>query len=275
MRIDSHQHFWNYNPVDYSWIGPGLEILQRGFLPADLAPALRTAGIDGCVAVQASPTLAETAWLLNLSAANPWIRGVVGWADLCSPDVRAQLEHLSANPRFCGLRHVAPSEPGASFLLRSDFQRGIAVLEEFDLAFDILIDPRHLPAACELAAKFPHQRFIVDHLANPAIKERILSPWVEDLRCLAQFPNVACKVSGIVTLAGWQSWQSQEFTPYLDAVLAAFGPSRMMFGSDWPVCLLAASYQQAYELIAQYLEKLSSAEQASIWGETARNFYHI
>ena len=226
MRLDSHQHFWHYNPVDYAWIGPGLEAIQRDFLPQHLAPELNDAGVNGCIAVQAPQTLAETAWLLELAAANPWIVGVVGWVDLCSPQVEEQLERFSAQARFRGVRHIVQGEPDDNFLLRPDFMRGIAALGRFDLAYDLLITPRHLPAACELVKQFPAQRFIVDHIAKPEIKNGILSPWAEGMRRLSDFPNVACKLSGMVTEADWQSWKAEDFDPYLDHVLDCFSPAR-------------------------------------------------
>jgi L-fuconolactonase len=275
MRIDSHQHFWHYNPVDHAWIGPGLEAIQRDFLPQHLAPELNRAGVDGCIAVQAPQTLAETAWLLELAAANPWIVGVVGWVDLCSPQVDEQLERFSAQARFRGVRHIVQGEPDDNFLLRPDFMRGIAALGRFDLAYDLLITPRQLPAACELVKQFPAQRFIVDHIAKPEIKNGILSPWAEGLRRLSGFPNVACKLSGMVTEADWQAWKAEDFDPYLDHVLDCFGPARLMFGSDWPVCLLAGSYAQVQQLAGRRIERLSPAEQAQIWGETARRFYKV
>lgn len=173
------------------------------------------------------------------------------------------------------MRHLVQSEPDDQFLLRVDFRRGIAALGEFDLAYYILIHPRHFPAASKLVTKFPSQRFIIDHLAKPPIKEHLLSPWAEDLHRLAHFPNLACKISGMVTEADWQGWQPQDFNPSLDVVLEAFGPSRVMYGSDWPVCLLAAGYPQVCGIISQYLEKLSPVEQEMIWGETAVQFYHL
>jgi L-fuconolactonase len=275
MKIDAHQHFWQYDPADYGWIGEGMAVLKKDRLPADLAPLLQAEGIAGTVAVQARQSLAETEWLLALSGQHAFIRGVVGWVDLCSPDVRGQLERFSENPRLRGVRHVLQDERDDRFMLRDDFRRGLAHLAEFRLAYDLLIFPRHLPVACELVAQFPEQPFVLDHIAKPAIKDHTLSPWDQELRRLAAFPNVCCKVSGLVTEADWQAWQPADFRPYLDAVFAAFGPRRIMFGSDWPVCTLAASYAQVAALAGEYLRQLSPAEQAEVLGGTAARFYGL
>lgn len=273
MKIDAHQHFWRYSPAEYGWIGPAMERLKQDHLPADLTPLLTEAGLDGTIAVQARQTLDETAWLLELADHHSFIQGVVGWVDLCSPDLDGQLERFSAHPKFCGVRHLLQDEPDDHFMLREAFVRGLGLLAEFDLTYDILICPRHLPVACELVAKFPEQPFILDHVAKPFIKDDLLSPWTTDLKRLAAFPHVCCKVSGLVTGADWQHWQPADFRPYLDVVFEAFGPERLMFGSDWPVCTLAATYAQVVELAAGYVERLSETEQAQVWGETARRFY--
>jgi L-fuconolactonase len=275
MKLDAHQHFWRYNPQEYGWIEPGMAVLQQDRLPADLAPLLAGAGIDGTVAVQARQSLAESRWLLALAGQHPFIRGVVGWVDLCSPELAGQLEALSADARFRGVRHVLQDEPDDRFMLRPDFQRGIGLLARFGLTYDLLIHPRHLPLACELVARFPDQPFVLDHVAKPFIKAGLLEPWASDLRRLAAFPNVVCKVSGLVTEARWPGWQPANFRPYLDVVLEAFGPGRLMFGSDWPVCTLAASYTQVAGLVSDYVEQLSAGEQAAIWGGTAARFYGL
>lgn len=275
MKIDAHQHFWAYSPAEYGWISPEMTELKQDRLPADLAPLLAAAGLDGSVAVQARQSLAETAWLLQLADAHPLIKGVVGWVDLCSPDVGAQLERFSTHPKLRGVRHVVQDEPDDDFMRRPDFLRGIALLAEFNLTYDILIFPRHLPVAAELAAQFPHQPFVLDHLAKPFIKTGQLAPWQADLRRLAALPNVVCKVSGLVTEADWQAWRPADFEPYLDTVFTAFGPRRLMFGSDWPVCTLAGSYARVVNLVADYTARLSAAEQAAVWGQTAVEFYGL
>lgn len=275
MKIDAHQHFWQYNPAEYGWIGPGMDVLKKDHLPADLLPLLEESGLDGSVAVQARQTLDETAWLLELAGRNPQIKGVVGWVNLCSPDLPAQLERFSAFPKFCGVRHVVQDEPDDQFMLRPEFLKGLALLSEFNLTYDILIFPRHLPVACKLVEKFPNQPFVLDHIAKPPIKAGQLEPWAADIRRLAGFPNVYCKVSGMVTEADWQQWQPPDFQPYLEVVFEAFGPRRLMFGSDWPVCTLAGSYRQVVELLAGFLAHLPAADQAAVWGGTARQFYGL
>jgi L-fuconolactonase len=275
MKLDAHQHFWRYTPEEYGWIGSNMEILKNDHLPANLALLTRAAGIEGTVAVQARQTLAETEWLLDLADQYSLIKGAVGWVDLRSPELRDQLERFADHPKFCGVRHVVQDEPDDQFMLREDFIRGIGLLAEFDLTYDILIFPRHLPVACALVEKFPGQPFVLDHIAKPFIKDGKVGPWNADLRRLAAFPNVFCKVSGMVTEADWQAWQPADFQPYLDVVFEAFGPERIMFGSDWPVCTVAASYAAVVGIVADYVQPLSQAEQASVWGETAKKFYGL
>jgi L-fuconolactonase len=275
VRIDAHQHFWHYSTEEYGWIGPDMTALKRHRLPGDLAPLLQTNSIEGTVAVQARQTLDETQWLLELASQYPFIKGVVGWVDLGSPDLPAQLARFCAHPRFCGVRHVVQDEPDDQFMLRDDFQRGIVTLAEFGLTYDILILPRHLSVACQLVGRFPAQLFVLDHVAKPLIRDGLLEPWATEMRRLALFPNVWCKVSGLVTEADWQRWQPADFWPYLDVVFEVFGPGRIMFGSDWPVCTLAAGYKEVVDIIAEYTTQLSIDEQADVWGQTARRFYGL
>jgi L-fuconolactonase len=275
MRCDAHQHFWHYTPEEYGWIGPDMGILKKDHLPADLAPLLDSGGIEGTVAVQARQTLDETEWLLQLADNYSLIKAVVGWVDLRSPELRGQLELFCAHPKFRGVRHVVQDEPDDRFMLREDFICGIGMLAEFDLTYDILIFPRHLPVACELVARFPDQRFVLDHIAKPFIKDQKVTPWDGDIRRLAAFPNVFCKVSGMVTEADWHQWQPADFRPYLDTVFEAFGRQRIMFGSDWPVCALAGTYADVLEIVSDYVQQLSEEEQADVWGETARRFYGL
>lgn len=275
MRIDTHQHFWNYNEREYGWMGPGMESLRRDYLPADLAPLLESSGIDGTIAVQARQTVEETCGLLELADRYAFIDGVVGWADLRNPHVDEDLEKLAQHPRLRGIRHVVQDEPDDQFMLREDFVRGIGRLARFGLTYDLLLYPRHLPAACELVKRFPEQLFVLDHISKPLIKDHRLEPWATDLRRLASFPNVTCKISGMVTEADWKNWQAGDFTPYLDIVLECFGPRRLMVGSDWPVCTLAASYAEVMQIAADYIGSLSPDEQAAIWGENARRIYGI
>ncbi len=275
MRIDAHQHFWRYDPDEYGWIAPEMTTLKQNRLPGDLAPLLTATGLSGTVAVQARQSLAETEWLLSLADRNDFIRGVVGWVDLCSPEVNSQLARFARHPRFKGVRHVVQDEPDDAFMLRPDFQRGLRALADHHLTYDILIYPRHLPVARQLVERFPEQPFVIDHLAKPDIRAGVVEPWAQEMRRLAAFPNVFCKVSGMVTEADWQRWQPQDFVPYLDVVFGAFGPERLMFGSDWPVCTLAASYQQVVDLLRSYTNLLSREAQDQVWGETAIRFYHL
>jgi L-fuconolactonase len=282
MKIDAHQHFWHYTPQEYSWMGPDMAILKKDHLPPHLAPLLEAAGIEGTVAVQARQTLQETRWLLELSDHYPFIKGVVGWVDLRSPEVREQLERVGTHPKLRGVRHVVQDEPDDQFMLQKDFVRGLGILAEFDLTYDILIFPRHLPVACELVKRFPNQRFVLDHIAKPLIKDKKMAAWDAEIRRLAAYPNVWCKVSGMVTEADWHqpalhgpAWQPSDFRPYLDVVFEAFGTKRIMFGSDWPVCTLAGTYADVAKLVLDYVNSFSKEEQIDFWGETARRFYGL
>jgi L-fuconolactonase len=275
MRIDAHQHFWRYNPEEYGWIDDSMASLRSDFLPADLKPELDRAGFDACIAVQARQTPEETLWLLRLAAETPFIAGVVGWVDLRAENVRDQLAEFSENPKLVGIRHIVQAEPDDRFLLRPDFLLGIAVLEEFDLTYDILIYPRHLPVAVEFVQRFPRQRFVLDHLAKPFIKAQTLEPWASDIRKLATFPNVLCKLSGMVTEADWKDWKPEHFATYLDVAMESFGPERLMIGSDWPVCKVAGSYVQVMSLVIDFLQKYPCYAQEKILGETAQKFWRL
>jgi L-fuconolactonase len=275
VRIDAHQHFWRYSPAEYPWIGAGMERLARDHLPADLAPLAKAAGIGGTVAVQARQSLAETRWLLELADASPLVRGVVGWVDLRSPEVAADLAALGGRPRLVGVRHVVQDEPDPRFLLGADFLRGLGLLHQHGLTYDLLLYPPQLPAAVELAARLPDQPFVLDHLAKPRVKTGGLDPWRHDVAALARRPNVWCKVSGLVTEAAWRRWTRAEFAPYLDVALAAFGPGRLMFGSDWPVCLLAADYPDVVGIAEDFFARLPAAERAAIFGGNAVRFYGL
>lgn len=275
MRIDAHQHFWRYSPEEYGWIGPDMAGLKQDRLPEDLVPLLEESNLEGSVAVQARQSLEETRWLLDLASQHEAIKGVVGWVDLCGSRLHAQLERFGAHPKFRGVRHVVQDEPDDQFMLRDDFLHGISALAEHNLTYDILVLPRHLPVALELVARFPDQPFVLDHIAKPFIKDGLLEPWATDIRRLAAWPNVCCKVSGMVTEADWSGWQPADFRPYLDVCLDAFGPERIMFGSDWPVCTLAGAYNQVVGIVSAYTQELSRDEQAAIWGGTAQQFYRL
>jgi L-fucono-1,5-lactonase len=275
MRIDAHQHFWNFDPVRDRWITEEMSVLKRNFLPEDLGPELRANHIDGAVAVQADPSEAETHFLLDLVEKHPFILGVVGWVDLSAPDIAARLADYRSSPRLRGFRHIVQSEPDDRFVLRPDFCRGIGALEQFDFTYDILIYPRQLPAAIELAAKFPKQKFVLDHLAKPEIRSRKLEPWSAQLRELARSPNVFCKLSGLVTEADWHSWRLSDIAPFLDVAFEAFGPGRLMFGSDWPVCLVAGSYSNAFHLLEAYVTDHAPSQMDAIFGMNAWTFYGL
>ena len=272
VRIDAHQHFWVYDAEQYPWIPPGSP-LQRDWLPDDLARNLARHRVDGSIAVQARQNEQESRWLLTLADHCPSIFGVVGWVDLRSETVGEQLAILAKHPRFVGVRHVLQDETDDRFMLQPDFQRGIAALAGDKLTYDLLIYPRQLASAITLVRNFPGQPFVLDHLAKPPIKSRELSPWREQIRELARLPNIMCKVSGMVTEADHRTAKPEDFTPYLEVVSEAFGPDRLMFGSDWPVCLLAATYDQVIELVARFLEPFSSADQSAIMGGNAARFY--
>ena len=274
MKLDSHQHFWKYDATQYGWMKPEWPI-RRDLLPGDLQPLLARCGLDGAIAVQARQTLEESRWLLELADAHPLIQGVVGWVDLRSERVEEQLARFAAHPRFVGVRHVVQDEPDDDFLLRPEFVRGIRALRQFQLRYDLLIFPKQLPAAIELVRRFPEQPFVLDHLAKPFIRDGVLSPWREQIHTLATAPNVCCKISGMVTEAHWQHWRAADFRPYLDVVFAAFGPERLLFGSDWPVSLLAATYEQSFGLVNDYLAQFPTATRDQILGGNAAKFYGL
>jgi L-fuconolactonase len=249
--------------------------LKRDFLPEDLEPLIKSTGFDGCIAVQARQTLEETLWLLELAEKHSFIKGVVGWVDLCSKDLRRQLETFAAHPKFVGVRHIVQDEPDDEFILRAEFMNGIAQLSQFDLTYDLLLYPRHLRAAAQLIQKFPEQPFVLDHMGKPRIAEALISPWREDLHELASAPNVFCKLSGMITEARWKQWKPAEFTRYFDSVVEAFTPERLMVGSDWPVCLLSGDYAATMQIVIDYVQQFSPAAQSGILGGNCAPFYGI
>lgn len=275
MRLDAHQHFWRYNPAEHTWMNDAMAVLKRDYLPADLEPLLRANGFDGCIVVQARQSLEETRWLLELAAQNSFVKGVVGWVDLRSPELDAQLAEFRGAKALVGVRHIVQDEPDDRFMLGDAFQRGIARLAAHGLVYDVLVYPRQLPAAVELVRAFPDQPFVLDHIAKPLISEGRMEPWAADLRALAACGNVNCKLSGMVTEATWRGWKPADFRPYLDVVLEAFGPERLMIGSDWPVCTLSAEYGEAIGLVKDYIAALSASEQAAILGGNCAWVYGI
>jgi len=275
QKIDSHQHFWNFDPKRDAWITEDMAAIRRDFGPEDLRPVYDAHGVEGCVAVQADQSQAENDFLLGLAEHHEWIKGVVGWVDLQADDVADKLEQLSARKKFKGIRHILQGEKQRDFMLRPAFLRGIGQLQKFDLAYDILIYPDQLRYAADFVARFPNQRFVVDHIAKPYIRDKKLNPWREDMQRLASYKNVWCKVSGMVTEANWSSWQKSDFTPYLDTVTSLFGPERLMYGSDWPVCLVAATYGEMLEIVVDYFSVLSTTEQEKIFRTNAIEFYKL
>jgi L-fuconolactonase len=275
MRIDAHQHFWMYSPAQYGWISEQMLALKRDFLPKDLKPLLDGHLLDGSIVVQARQDLDETRWLLELADENDFIKGVVGWVDLCSPDLPGQLERFAANGKFVGVRHIVQGEADDEFMLRPEFQRGIGRLAEHGLTYDLLLYPRHLPVAVKLVREFPEQRFVLDHIAKPAIADGLMDPWQRDIRELAQFGNVFCKLSGMVTEGRWKEWTAQDFRPYLDVVCGAFGKGRLLIGSDWPVCTLSGSYEETMGIVMDYVRQSMPDETDDILGGSCMRFYGV
>lgn len=274
-KIDAHHHLWRYQPAEYGWIDDRMTVLQRDFLPDDLEKELGPAGIAGTVAVQARQTLEETTWLLELAAKWKFIRGVVGWAPMASESFPADLERLRSQPKLKGLRHVVQDEPDDNFILGEKFNRGISRLKGTGLVYDILIFEKHLPATVQFVDRHPHQTFVLDHVAKPKISGLVMDPWRSNLVELARRENVYCKLSGMVTEANWSSWSKADLWPYVEIVLQAFGPDRLMAGSDWPVCLLASSYSNWFEMLNELLSKLSITEKDQILGLVATKVYGL
>ena len=275
MRVDSHQHFWHYHPVRDAWITDEMAVLKRDFLPADFLPELRANGIDACVAVQADQSEEETRFLLDLAEKHREIAGVVGWVNLLDERVEERLEYFSHFRKLRGFRHVVQAEPDDRFLMCKEFLRGVGMLSRFGFTYDILIYARHLPVATEFVQQFPSQKFVVDHMAKPQIKARELDDWSRGMRAIAKHPNVSCKVSGLVTEADWKRWTPDDFRPYLDEVFTAFGVDRLMFGSDWPVCLLGGNYGRVKAIVDDYTQSFSPIDKENIFGGNAIRFYGL
>jgi L-fuconolactonase len=275
MKIDAHHHLWQFNDRDYGWMSKDMTVLRRDFLEPDLRSVLQTNSIEGAVTVQARQTIEETRWLLGLRPGSPVMRGVVGWVPLVESDVRRHLDEFAGDPGLKGVRHVLHDEPDDFYMLRDDFNRGISLLHEYALVYDLLVFERHLPQTIEFVDRHPNQVFVLDHIAKPLVRERVLSPWRERIADLAQRENVYCKISGMATEADWSAWTYEDLEPYFDAVLEAFGPRRLMFGSDWPVLLLAAPYEKWTAVVNRKLEALTADEQARVWGGTAVEAYRL
>ncbi|MBS7256617.1 amidohydrolase family protein [Flavobacterium branchiicola] len=275
MKIDSHQHFWKYDPVKDAWIDDQMKVIRRDFLPADLEPLLVENQFGGCVAVQADQSEEETLFLLDLAKNNPFIKGVVGWIDLCANTIEERLQYYTKHEKLKGFRHIIQAEADIDFMLQEKFQDGISKLEKYNFTYDILIFPKHLENVAKLVAQFPKQKFVIDHLAKPDFKNKEFGEWETGMRAIAQFPNVMCKVSGLITEADWNNWTAEDFTHCLDVVTEVFGIDRLMFGSDWPVSLLAASYAESCEIVEDYFSKFSKADQDKFWSRNAIDFYQL
>ncbi len=275
MIIDSHQHFWKYEPVKHEWIDDEMSIIRKNFLPKDLQKIYQENEIDGCIAVQADQTLEETDFLLDLADKNNFIKGVVGWVDLRANNLDKVLEIYSKHPKLKGFRHIVQAETDHNFLLREKFLRGIAALEKYNFTYDILIFPHQLGSVLEFVKKFPKQKFVIDHIAKPYIKDGFFDGWATLMLEIGKLPNVSCKLSGIVTEADYKTWTAAKIAPYLDLVFKAFGSKKLLFGSDWPVCLVAGNYTQIKKLITDYIAKLPVEDQKNIMGQNAIEFYNI
>jgi len=274
MTLDSHQHFWKFDPIRDSWIDDSMKAIQKDFLPKDLKQELDKKGIEGCIAVQADQSDAETQFLLRLAKENPWINGVVGWVDLSSQDLERKLEGYLEEKKLVGFRKILQSMP-PSGLEDDSFLKGIGLLSKFGFTYDILIFPGHLENAFQLAKQFPEMNFVVDHLAKPDIRSGEFDYWSKGIQKMSTLPNVFCKVSGMVTEADWKKWKNDDFRPYLNHITECFGTERLMYGSDWPVCLLAGSYSQVYDLAFEFYKDFSPEEKENIFGNNACSFYKI
>ena len=275
MRIDSHQHFWNYDPVRDSWITEEMSVIRNNFLPGDLKKLLKENRIDGCVAVQADQSETETQFLLSIASEHDFIKGVVGWIDLCSKTIRQQLEEHRDFRQLKGFRHILQGEKDRAFMLREDFMRGIEALKDYNYTYDILIFTDQLQYTVEFVSKFPDQKFVIDHIAKPNIREKKIEDWKTGVKELATFSNLYCKISGMVTEADWQNWEEEDFIPYLNVVVESFGIDRIMFGSDWPVCLLGGSYSEVLGIVEDYFSSFSKSEQEKLFGANAIEFYNL
>ena len=275
MRIDSHQHFWNYNPQKHAWINEEMLILRKDYLPEQLQEVYSKNQIDGCVAVQADQSEVENLFLLDLAEQYNFIKGVVGWVDFRAPKVQGRLEYFSHYKKLKGFRHVVQGEADPNFILRHEFKAGISLLEKYNFTYDLLVYPHQLGASLEFVRLFPNLKIVIDHLAKPYIKDGFFDGWANQMRAIAKYENVYCKISGMVTEADWKNWTPAHFKPYLDVVVETFGMQRLLFGSDWPVCLLAASYEQMLHLVEDYFKSFSPDEKKRFFGQNAVDFYHL
>jgi L-fuconolactonase len=275
QRIDAHQHFWQFDPVRDSWINESMAVIQKDFLPADLWPVLQQNNMDGCIIVQSDQSEKENAFQLNNAANADFIKGIVGWVDLQAAGVEDRLAYYKDFKIIKGFRHVLQGEADRMLMLKPTFINGISKLQQFGFTYDVLIFPDQLKYVPALVQAFPDQKFVIDHIAKPAIKEQKIIDWKKDIEALARYENLYCKISGMVTEADWTNWKEADFKPYLDTVVATFGTNRIMFGSDWPVCLVAASYQQMISIAENYFSSFTKNEQANFFGGNAARFYNL
>ena len=273
MIMDAHQHFWQYDPVRDAWIDDSMKVIQRDFLPDDLKLYLDPNGVEGCLAVQADQWEPETDFLLQLAEKHDFIKAVVGWVNLRATGLDRQLEYYSSNKKLAGFRHVVQGEKDVNFLLREDFCRGISALEPYGFTYDILVFPHQLGAVLEFVRRFPNQKFVIDHLAKPYIRDGYFDGWATLMREIAKEENVFCKISGMITEADWHHWKYEDFLPYLDQVTTSFGIERLMYGSDWPVCLVAGGYDAVIGIVRRYFDNFTTGEKAKVFGENALRFY--
>jgi L-fuconolactonase len=274
-RIDSHQHFWKFDPVRDSWINEEMKLIQKDFLPKDLQPILKQNGFDGCVAVQSDQTEGENHFHYQNAEEFDFIKGIVGWVDLRSEIIEERLQYYTQFKKVKGFRHVLQGEPRRDLMLQADFMNGISLLKKYNFTYDILIFKDQLQYIPKFVSSFPDQPFVIDHIAKPDIKNGEVDEWKKDIEHAAQFENVFCKISGMVTEADWKGWKKEDFKPYLDVVVEAFGTNRVMFGSDWPVCLVAASYKEMLSIVEDYFSSFSKEEQEKIFGLNAIGFYNL
>ncbi|WP_263383338.1 amidohydrolase family protein [Granulicella arctica] len=275
QTIDAHHHLWRYSRSEFGWIDDSMETLQKNFLPADLIREMAAADVDGAVAVQARQTLDETRWLLDQAEDCAAIRGVVGWAPIAGEEFPGIMEEFEDRPKLRGLRHVIHDEVDDEYILREDFNSGIRAMRGSGLVYDILIFARHLPQTIEFVDKHPEQVFVLDHVAKPLIRDGVLEPWAAQMQELGRRDNVWCKLSGLVTEADWTSWDDASLKPYFDAAVTAFGPARLLVGSDWPVCLLASEYERWFAVLRRYFAAYSEDERAAIFGGNAVEVYGL
>jgi L-fuconolactonase len=275
LRIDSHQHFWHYDPAKHVWMNDNMVVLKTDYLPNDLEPLLKKCDLDGCVAVQANQAEVENDFLLGLANQHDFIKGIVGWIDLRAENLSERLEYYQQFPKIKGFRHVIHDEPKLDFMLQSSFMKGVSVLKNYSYTYDILIFAEHLPNTLTFVKSHQNQPFVIDHIAKPNIKSGEIDTWKKQLKEVANFENVHCKISGMVTEANWQNGNKEDFTKYLDVVVESFGTDRIMYGSDWPVCTLAANYEQQFNIVKGYFLSFSDVEKEQIFGGNASKFYKL